>query len=124
MRLGEAAAGHRHRQLDVVRRIGRHEVHGRVREGAQELARVADAKLGTARVERPTTARIGGAQVDELGTAAVPLGAQHVDDLAVHGGPAWIQLEADRPSWAAGDGRTEQRPADTRERVQDELTGP
>ena len=121
MRLGERAAGHRHRQLQVVRRVGRDEVDRARLERRQDRERVADPQLEPGRVERPRSARVGRAEVGEVGPEAVALGRQVAHDVVVDGRPARVELDAERPPRAARDGRPEQRPADTRERVEDEL---
>ena len=50
--------------------------------------------------------------------------AQVAHDRLVDGDPARVQLDADGAPRAAGDGGAEERAADARERVEDELAGP
>ena len=68
-------------------------------------------------------ARVGRAEVREPGPAPSCSALQRRDRLGEHGGPARVELDADRPPRAAGDRRAEQRAADARERVEDELAG-
>ena len=51
VRGGERSAGHRHRQLDVVRRIRGHEVYRRILDLREKRQGVTDAQLTSGRVE-------------------------------------------------------------------------
>ena len=124
MRLRERAAGHRQRQLDVVRRVGRDEVDRAVRDAGQERERIADAQLQAGRIEPPRPARVRGAEVGQLRAGPIALRGEVADHRLVDRGPAGIEFDADGPSWPAGDGRSQERAAHPGERVQDQLTGP
>ena len=124
MRLGEGAAGHRHRELEVVRRVGRDEVDRAGLQRRQERERIADPQLQPGRVERPRSTRIGRGEVDQVRSEAVALGRQVAYDVVVDRRPARVELDAERPARAARDGRAEQRAADTRERIEHEIAAP
>ncbi len=124
MGLRQRPARHGHRQLEVVRRVGRDEVDRAVRDRRQEGEGIADPHLHAGGIERPRPARIGRAQVRELRTGAVALVCQVADDPLEDGGPARIQLDADGPPRPARDGRSEERPSDPGERIEHELSGP
>ena len=68
-------------------------------------------------------ARIRRPEVRDRRTEPVALGAQPGDDLLVDGGPARVELDAERPPRPARDRRAEQRAADAGERVEHELAG-
>ena len=122
--LGELPAGHRDRQLDVVGRVGGDEVDAIGRQIREDHLGVADPQLQPGRVERPRPARIIRAQVRQLGAESVTLGEGIADHIVVDLSPGRRQLDPQGAPRAAGDRRAEQRPADPRERVQDQLTGP
>ena len=121
MGLGQLAAGHRQRELDVVGRIGRDQVDRGVRQGRQDLERVAGPHLQARRIEGPRRARVGRPEVGDRRTTAVMLGGETGDDVLVDRHPAWIELDADRPARAPGDGRPEQRAANTGEGIEHQL---
>ncbi len=124
MRLGERTTGHRERQLDVVGRVGRDEVDRALGQGRQDRQRVAEAKLQARWIEPARTSRVGRAEVRDQRPGAVTLGEELGHDPFVDRDPARIELDAQGVPGSAGDGRTQQGPADAGERVQDELAGP
>jgi len=121
---GEPPAGHRQRQLDGVWRIRGHEVNARFGQRRQERQRVADVKLATCRVERADAGGIGRPQVGEERPGAATLRQLGRDDVCVDRGPAGVQLEPERAARPSSDCRAKQRPADSGERVQDQLARP
>src|SRR4051812_17244483 len=124
MRLRQRTAGHRHRQLDVIRRIGRDEVDRTCFDRGQDGGRVADDQADARRIETALAAGIGGAEVSQDGPRAVALSDQVTNYVVVDRRPTWIELDPDRPAGAARDGGAEERPADACERVKDEVPGP
>ena len=122
-RLRQRTAGHRERQLDVVRRVGGDEVDAVGLQVGQQREGIAAAHSDPARVERALAARIGSAEIGEQRAGAVPLAEEVAHDRLVDRDPARIELEAECPARPAGDRRAEQRPADSGERVEDELAG-
>ncbi len=121
--LGQHAARHGARQLDVVRRIGRDEVDGAVGQCRQDGQGVTQAEVQARRVERTRPAGVGRAQVRDPRPRAVVLGEQPGDHLMVDRDPARIQLDADGAPRSTRDGRPQQCAADAGERVQDEVAG-
>jgi len=95
-----------------------------VGDPGEDGQRVAHAHLDPARLEASTTARIGGPEVRELWASPIPLVREIANDLLEDRRPARLELDPDRPSRSARDGRPEQRPADPGEWVKDEVTGP
>ena len=123
MGFGELAAGHRQRQLDVVWRVGRHEVDRGLGEGRQDVERVTDPHLDAGRFEGPGRARIGRPEIRDGRTVPVALGGKPGDDLLVHGHPARVELDAESAPRSARDRGADQRAADAGERVEHQLIG-
>ena len=121
MRLGEHAAGHRHRQLEVVGRIGGDEIDRAIGDRRQERERVADAHLDARRIERPRAAGVGRAQVGQCRPGAVPFVREVAHDLLVDRRPARVELDPDGASRSTRDRGAEERPADAGERIEDQL---
>ena len=124
MLFGQAAAGHRQRQLDVVGRVRRDEVDRTLRNRGQHRQRVAPAQLESGRIEGPGATRIGRADVGEERSAAVASLEQFAHDGLVHGDPAWLQLDTQGASGTLGNRCAEQRPAHPGEWVEHELARP
>ena len=117
VRLGQRAAGHRHRQLEVVRRIGGDEVDRVGRQRRQDRQRVADAQLQpgldrsrAARPDRPCP------RSASSGPESVAFAEQVPDHRLVDRRPARIELDADGAARPARDRGAEERPADAGER--------
>jgi hypothetical protein len=77
--LGELAAGHRDRQLDVIRRVGGDEVDAAGFDLGQQSQGIAESHFEARRVEAALAARVGRADVGQDGATAVSLGGQVPD---------------------------------------------
>ena len=64
------------------------------------------------------------AEVGEVRPGAVALVGEVADDLLEDRGPARVELDPDGAPRSARDRGAEQRPADARERIEDQLAGP
>lgn len=124
MRLGQRSAGHRDRQLDVIRRIRRDEVHRGCGQGREDREGITHPELTAERIERPRAARVGRAQVGEERPEAVVLGERLPDHRLVDRRPAWLDLEPEGPPRPLRDRGSQERPADAGERIEDELARP
>jgi hypothetical protein len=122
MLLGELAAGHGDRQLDVVGRVGGDEVDAFRLDLRQERQRVAEAHLQARRIEMPLSAGIGRTDVREQRTQTVSLRRQDPEQFLERVDPALLDLEAYRPPGPSSDGCSQERSTDAGERVENELS--